>query len=611
MPLTGAVYEERSADEILAFLAAEMRAEFGEDIDLTESSAFRTFAEAVAGADSNDIEPALSDVHDAAFLDSAEGENLEKVVAILGLSRRSATHATGTIRFNHGGTSANEYTIQSGTVAQTTTEDPVQFETINPRTLSNFDTFDSGSLDSSYDGSTADYSVVDGSASGDPSPYQGSHMLKGPQTSGSKVFVTEGHAARGSVMDFRTYLDSGAVVANLFGVEAADSHYRTRINDSGEHAIEIVTPSGVTTLTSNTSVAVPNGEWLRNEIQWDGEEGGRIISRVYDASGNLIDQLEITGEREIDEGGFGFQSLDGSADKYWDHSGERSVIVDARAQEGGTRGNVGANTINTMPTVPSGVDSITNPFAMGDDSHRLTDTTEFTVGRPEETDEELRERAQISEGESGKATVPAIIAEISALPNAESVSVYENKTDTDNTGSGGLPPHSFEVVYYGADPNQDIADTLFDVKGATAWDYGGAHGTEVTETVLASNGQEFTMHWSEPTEVSVDMTLDVVVNDEFVGKEDVRDAIVDYVGGLNSSGRRVLGTGSGEDIYVDQIEDIVTGPDETGVIGISSYSFTPSVTTDSNGLEVVSIGSNEVAATDATDGSITINVTRV
>ena len=240
-----------------------------------------------------------------------------------------------------------------------------------------------------------------------------------------------------------------------------------------------------------------------------------------------------------------------------------------------------------------------------------TSTEPFSVGEPRETDDELRDRAQVSEGARGEATVPALIAEMRSLPESESVSVYENKTNTDNTGSGGLPPKSFELVYYGTDPAQRIADTLFDVKAFTARDYGGAHGTEITEDVRAENNQTFTMHWTEPTKLDVDMTLDIVVTDEFIGIDALRDRIVNYVGGTAADGTTVLGTGTGEDVYVDQIEDIVTGPQDTGVIGIASYGFTPTVTTDTNGLEVVSVGANEVARTNAEDGSITITTTNV
>jgi uncharacterized phage protein gp47/JayE len=616
MPLVGAEYQERSQEEILAFLESELREEFGRDIDLTQSSAFRTFADALSGVDADEVEPALKQVHDAAFLDSAEGENLEKLVAIIGISRRSAVHATGIVEFDHGEIATSEYTITNGTVIQTDSDDPVRFETTELVTITPFDDFESGSLAADYSGDQSDFAVVDGSSSSDPSPADGSYELQSTATNGAKVFKQIQNVARGSHMQFHTYLQdtdatANAVAGNLFGVLDTDNYYRIRIDESGEHAIEIQTASGTTTLKSDTNVSPPSDEWLRNEVDWEGEDNGRIVSRLYDSNDNLLSEIVVTGESEIDNGGFGFESLDGSENKYWDLSGETAVQADARAREGGPRGNIGANTLTVLPSVPSGVQSVTNPFAMGDDDHKLTSTIEFTTGRPRETDEELRDRAQISEGRRGDATVPALIAEISSLPEAESVSVYENKTNNDNTGSGGLPPKSFEVVYYGSDPKQLIAERMFDVKGFTARDHGGANGTAVSETVEASNNQVFTMNWSEPTPVQIDMTLDIVVNDEFVGKDELRDSIVSYVGGTKTDGTSELGTGAGTNIYVDQIEDIVTGPDDTGVIGISNYSFTPSITTDSNGLEVVSIGSNETAQTNGEDGSINFNITRV
>lgn len=616
MPLTGAEYEQRSREEILAFLEAELRAEFGEDIDLTQSSAFRTFATAISGVDADDIEPALQQVHDSGFLESAEGENLDKLVAILGITRRSAVHATGVIEFSHDSIVSSDYTIDNGTIVQTDSNDPTEFETTELVTLSLYDDFESGGLAGTYAGTTADFSVVDGTDAGDPSPNEGSFELKSAAAN-SKIFDDAKQVSRGSHMAFQNYLQdtnatADAVAGNLFGVIDSDNFYRIRVDESGEHAIELVTTGGGTqTLVNETGLTIPSDEWLRNEVDWEGEEDGRIVSRLYDAADNLISEIKITDEETIDEGGFGFESLDATENKYWDHSGEIAVQANARAREGGVEGNVGANSLTVMPSVPAGVNSVTNPWAMGDDSHDLTNTISFSTGRPEESDEALRERASISEGARGRATVPAIIAKISSLPEAESVSVFENKTNNDNTGSGGLPPKSFEIVYYGTDPQQEIANAIFDIKGFTARDYGGANGTEVTETVEAENGQTFTMHWSEPNELSVDMTLDIVVNDEFIGEDELRDRIVGYVGGTQSDGTSVIGTGTGEDVYVDQIEDVVTGPEDTGVIGIASYSFTPAVTTDGNGLEIVDVGSNEVANTNAQDGSISLTITRV
>lgn len=612
MPLSGATYEQRSADDILSFLSAEMRAEFGEDIDLTQSSAFRTFAEAVANADADQIEPALAAVHDSGFLDGATGENLERVVSILGIDRRSAVHATGVIEFRHGETASSTHTIGNGSVVQTNDSDPVRFETTELVSIDPLDDFESASLDSTYAGTTSSFAVVDGSASGDPTPTEGSYMLKGPSTSDVKVFDDSQTIERGSEMDFRCRLPSNTAVGNCFGVVDSSNYYRITLDTTNdEHAIEIVTSSGVTTLQSNTSPSLPNDDWLRNEVVWDGEDNGRIVSRVYDSGGSLVDEISVTDEAEIGDGGFAFESLDGNDNVYWDHSGERAVQADARCTEGGTVGNIGPNSLSVMPTIPSGVSSVTNPWAMGDDDHNLTNTIEFSTGRPEETDRELRDRAQVSEGARGDGTIPAMIAAVSSLPEAESVSVYENDSDTDNTGSGGLPPTSFEVVYFGSDPNQNIADTIFGTKGFTAQAYGGAHGTSVSETVQASNGQIFSVEWTEPNELSIDMTLDIVANDEFIGEDELRDRIVEYVGGVLSGGSDTIGTGTGEDVYVDQIEDVVTGPTDTGVIGISSYSFTPSTTTDSNGLEIIDVGANEVATSNAQDGSINLTITRV
>lgn len=615
MPLSGATFDELTSEELLEFLTAELRAEFGEDIDLTQSSAFRTFTEALSTVNAEEIQPALRDVHRAGFLETAEGENLERLVSILGISRRDAVHATGVIEFDHGEVATSTNTITNGTVVQTDGSNPVEFETTELVTISPFDDFESGTLDSDYANDIGDFSVVDGSAGGDPMPFEDSYELKSAAVSGSLIYDDSEVVSRGSKFTFHTYLQNdtatAAAAANCFAVRGANTYYRVKIDSGGEHAIEIVTSSGVTTLQNDTGVTPSSDEWLRNEVDWEGEDNGRIISRVYDSTDTLISEIEVTNEDEIDAGGFGFQSLDGSENKYWDLSGETEVQANARCTEGGTVGNVGANTLTVMPFVPSGVSSVTNPWPMGDSSHRLTNTIQFSTGRATESDEELRERASVSEGARGEATVPALLAELTALPDAVSISVYENKTNTDNTGSGGLPPKSFEVVYYGDDPNQMIADTIFNTKGFTARDYGGAHGTEVTETVEAENGQQFTMHWSSPTEIDVDMTLDVVVNDEFIGEDELQDRIVDYIGGTASDGTTTLGIGTGEDVYVDQVEDVVTGPDDTGVIGISSYSFTPAVTTDGNGLEVVAIGSDETAVTNAQDGSITLNITRI
>jgi hypothetical protein len=107
------------------------------------------------------------------------------------------------------------------------------------------------------------------------------------------------------------------------------------------------------------------------------------------------------------------------------------------------------------------------------------------------------------------------------------------------------------------------------------------------------------------------MTLDIVISDSYIGDDELRNQIVRYIGGTLANGSETEGLGVGEDVRIDQLRDIVVG-DDTGVIGFDQsvdgnpVETTPSTTTV-NGLNVVEIGGTEVAQTDASDASITLN----
>jgi hypothetical protein len=76
-------------------------------------------------------------------------------------------------------------------------------------------------------------------------------------------------------------------------------------------------------------------------------------------------------------------------------------------------------------------------------------------------------------------------------------------------------------------------------------------------------------------------------------------------------GEAVDGLSAGEDVIINELESRIQQLD--GIVGVDSSdsTYTPSTVSDSNGLEVVSIGDNEVAETDGTDGSISITTTEV
>lgn len=424
MPIQDGQYVAVSADDIRETMAARATELFGNNIDLTEYSIFNSIFDTVARAMEQFSETTLSQIYQSAFLPTAEGRSLERVVAIIGLVRRPAIQATGVVRFSRDQTATRDYVIQNGTLVQTMGEDPSVFETTD------------------------------------------------------------------------------AVVL---------------------------------------------------------EEG------------------------------------------------TDSVEVNIRAIEGGTHGNVGSNSIVVMPSPPSGIHNVTNPIATGDDSLEDLNGNALVVGQNEETDTELRERAEETVTTGGDATHSAIVAELLAVPQVNSVTVIENK---EAVVANDMPPLSFEAVVYGG-TDQAIAQAIFDKKAVTSNDVGGIHGTE-TNIIIQSdvNNQRIPITFSRPPTVDIEIELDLVVTEDYIGNNDIRDIIVQYIGGTSTSGNSLIGRGVGQDVLLDQLTDRIVGND-TGVRGVSSISTTPSYSSNQYELDAVVLDSNEVGIIDGTDSSISINLTEV
>lgn len=425
MPITDDGYEKTTVEEIKETTRGAIKQLFGADADTTPKSVFSSLTNGIARTLFDIQEDELKDVYESAYLDLATGEDLDRVVKILGIERRKAAHATGVIRFSRDSAASQDYPIQSGTIVQTDGNDPERFETTEPATLQ---------------------------------------------------------------------------------------------------------------------------------------------------SGNL------------------------------------SVDVNIRHIEGGPDGNVGANSIVVMPNPPVGVDGASNPDPTGDPAFTDTDGNDLIVGAVRETDEELRTRAKATVTKGGSATVDAVLSAIlnnPDLPTVNSVRLYNNRGDS--TDADGLPGKSFELVIHGGDTTR-IGEAIFNTIALTDRPVAGIHGTEVVVTVEAINGQLFDVRFSRPTQLDIDISLEIVHDDTYIGDDALRDLIVEYIGGVDSDGNERIGTGVGEDVYHDKIEDIVIGED-TGVVGIKSFSTTPAGVTNANGLIVVDVGDSEVGYTNATDGSIAITTT--
>lgn len=594
------------ADEIEERIRSSLRTEFGDDIDLTDGSVFSTLARAYAEVLAGEIQQDLADVFDASFIDSAEGLNLEKVVSIIGLERRSPIRATGVVTFDAEQRVTSNVSIGSGTTVQTDGDDSISYDTTESVVINFYDSFEGATYPNDWSGDTGQFQRDTVFAT------DGSNSLKSPGGSVGDITYDGVLHDRGTTFECDIYFESGGSNPDKGGItylvenkgDGGATGYSARV-DASNNELELWSPAGEQV---NTSATIPKDEVLTLRVT--SKVNGDHIGKVFDSNDNLLAETSWTEtDKQLrDQHATGYVGLiANNGEVSFDFLAERSVTADIRAAEGGEKGNIARNRITVMSSPVSGVQSLTNRVPVGDQSYRDTDSDRFTPGRNEETDEELRERAKIRSGGGGAATVDQLLSAVDTIEGVSSVSIFVNPTDST---SNGLPPHSFEMVVNGGD-SFDIAEAIFDTQAATARDVSGVNGTAVTETVDAINGQSFTVEYSRPTVVSVDMTLDIVHDDTYEGDKALRDAVIDYIGGVDTDGVSVTGTDTGEDVRINEVEDRVM--DIQGVRGIDAggSSYTPSTTTDSNGLEVISISSNEVAETDGTDGSIVINKTQV
>jgi len=268
-------------------------------------------------------------------------------------------------------------------------------------------------------------------------------------------------------------------------------------------------------------------------------------------------------------------------------SGTTSVDAPIEAVEAGTEGNVGANTITVMADPPTGVESVNNAAA--------TDG-----GENEETDSDLRARAQDELADGMLGTAPGIINALKKTSGVKSVSLFIN--DTSSVDGDGLESHHFEAVVEGG-TDADVGQALWESKAAGDGTQGGVHGTGVTYQADLGNGTTHPVDFSRPTVVSIYVDMDLSTTDEYDGDGEVRDAIVRYLGGT-------LTSGGVEDGELRVSDDVIYTKILSAIMSVDGIADVPSLTigktSSPTGTSNISIASSEVASGDATDDSITI-----
>lgn len=254
-----------------------------------------------------------------------------------------------------------------------------------------------------------------------------------------------------------------------------------------------------------------------------------------------------------------------------------TVVLPVQAVGTGADYNADAGTVKEIVNPLDGVSSCVNASAM-------------TGGRWRESDEEFRDRYYKSVDFAGGVNADAIAGEI--LQNVEGVYsaiCYEN--DTDEEDALGLPPHSFEVVAYGG-LDEEVAKAIFRRKAGGIQTYGGK-----TISVVALNGQSYSIHFSRPTTVPVYVKvydLETDSNFPWDGEDRIKAALISFIGG-DVQGGLPIGT---DVLYMALPGAILSVP------GVVDFSLSIGTSASSLAVKNIAIGTREKAVTSTS--SITI-----
>ncbi len=102
--------------------------------DRNPGSLTRTMAEAFA-RELAVLRKQMETIYKSAYVDTAEGQALDRVVALVGLTRKNREHAAGTVRFFRDSAAPADIFLPEATRVSTATNPPALFETVAPRML--------------------------------------------------------------------------------------------------------------------------------------------------------------------------------------------------------------------------------------------------------------------------------------------------------------------------------------------------------------------------------------------------------------------------------------------------------------------------------------------
>ncbi|MGW8784991.1 baseplate J/gp47 family protein [Heyndrickxia sporothermodurans] len=202
--------------------------------------------------------------------------------------------------------------------------------------------------------------------------------------------------------------------------------------------------------------------------------------------------------------------------------------------EPGAMYNVAANTITEQAEPVEEIYTVTNPEASAG-------------GTDQEEDVYYKSRLlQANEG-GGKSTANAVKSALLNTPGVRAANAIFNKTM--QTDADGNPPKSVHAYVLGG-TREDVAQSLFDSVSGTSQTVG-AQAVEVTDIA----GDKHIMRFDYAEEVPIFVRIQIVATPEFEtdGVEQIKDNIIEKIGGTNASGIVRNGLSMGQPVILSQL----------------------------------------------------------
>lgn len=549
-------FRRPSRNEIMTLLrtgALDASRGFGPNADLGAASPLGRFYAQIADAD--DLRwQALEALYKSGFLSTASAEQLALVVGELGFTRTAAAYAEGIATI----AGRNGTTIAAGTRLQA--DNGALFETVEACAIAS-----RGKADVWI------RAVVAGPA-GNVAAGTITTMVNVP----TGVDTVENEIDPGSTLILGSY-DAGSLVVANDG-EADDYQLLKVASLAHPHVLD-----DLAIKVRNDAEAEPATSLFNVHLRVIDHLSGELIGRTETQTFTL----DADEERTLL---FTYQSIDVHSvlGEYVRIAVVNEATSDADlgvAYDDRNPYQAGDAVVNTAPQ--TGKDLILSLTC------RLPGAT--SGGAAGETDSALRTRYRAAAASFGNATEEAVRSQVARLSDVHSISTRQNRMDYE---VDDLPPHSLEVTVYGGDPD-DIAAALFAAAPA---------GCELVGTsavvVRDSIGQAHDVHFNKATRVGLYVDIDLTVNAAFsydAGLDEIRNAIVEYIGGADTDGEFHVGLMPGAAVVYAKVVAAVLS-----VTGVEDAVVRIGKTAPGSGTTNVAMEPSEVAETG--EGLITIEV---